>query len=116
MSDLIDRNDAVEAIKFKKVYITTYNGYVSEGNLLKLYNKGLDDAIKVVNSLAPVKLEQKKGKWVRRKDEDCWECSECHAVLEDSDIGNHNFYYCYHCGANMMDICGYMDLEKANYE
>lgn len=62
------------------------------------------------------RAKRKKGKWVRRKDEDCWECSECHAVLENSDIGNHNFYYCYHCGADMMDICGYMDLEKANYE
>ena len=62
------------------------------------------------------KPERKKGKWQRRKDEDCWECSECHAVLENSDIENHNFYYCYHCGADMMDICGYMDLEKANYE
>ena len=54
---------------------------------------------------------RKKGKWIRRKDKDCWECSECHAVLENSDIENHNFYYCYHCGADMMDICGYMDLE-----
>ena len=60
--------------------------------------------------------KRKKGKWQRRKGDDCWECSECHAVLENSDIGNHNFYYCYHCGADMMDICGYMDLEKANYE
>ena len=118
MSDLIDRNDAVEAIEFEKVYMTAYkgsnNGYVSEGNPFKQYNKGLDDAIKTINNLASA--EQKKGRWQRRKGSDCWECSECHAVLENSDIGNHNFYYCYHCGANMMDICGYMDLEKANYE
>lgn len=118
MSDLIDRNDAVEAIEFEKVYMTAYkgnsNGYVSEGNPFTQYNKGLDDAIKAINNLASA--DRKKGRWQRRKDEDCWECSECHAVLENSDIGNHNFYYCYHCGADMMDKCGYMDLEKANYE
>lgn len=45
--------------------------------------------------------ERKKGKWQRRKDEDCWECSECHAYLDNDDICNHNFYYCYHCGAEM---------------
>lgn len=45
--------------------------------------------------------ERKKGRWQRRKGSDCWECSECHAVLENSDIENHNFYYCYHCGADM---------------
>lgn len=59
MSDLIDRNDAVEAIEFEKVYMTAYrgssNGYVSEGNPFKQYNKGLDDAIKAINSLTPVK-------------------------------------------------------------
>ncbi len=60
--------------------------------------------------------ERNKGKWQRRKDEDCWECSECHAVLENSDVGNHNFYYCYHCGADMMDICGYMEMERGDHE
>lgn len=60
-------------------------------------------------------IEQKKGKWQRRKGSDCWECSECHAVLENSDVGNHNFYYCYHCGADMMDKSGYMDIEEVHY-
>lgn len=63
MSDLIDRNDAVEAIEFEKVYMTAYkgssNGYVSEGNLFEKYNKGLDDAIKAINSIAPAEPEPK---------------------------------------------------------
>lgn len=62
MSDLIRRNDAVEAIEFEKVYMTAYkgssNGYVSEGNPLKQYNKGLDDAIKAVNSLPSAEPER----------------------------------------------------------
>lgn len=63
MGDLIDRNDAVEAIEFEKVYMTAYrgssNGYVNEGNPFTQYNKGLDDAIKAINSLTPVKPEPK---------------------------------------------------------
>ena len=63
-----------------------------------------------------IKPERKKGKWQRRKDEDCWECSECHAVLESDDIVRHNFYYCYHCGADMMNEDGYMKLEGTEHE
>lgn len=58
----------------------------------------------------------KKGKWQRRKNSDCWECSECHAVLENDDLGMHNFYFCYHCGANMMNKSGYMNIEEVHYE
>lgn len=57
----------------------------------------------------------RKGKWQRRKGGDCWECSECHAVLENDDLGMHNFYFCYHCGANMMNKSGYMDIEEVHY-
>ena len=95
--------------------VQSYGVKVDKDELMKAleydrnqYQQGYSDA--------KAETERKKGKWQRRKDEDCWECSECHAVLENSDIGNHNFYYCYHCGADMMDICGYMNLEKANYE
>lgn len=59
--------------------------------------------------------ERKKGKWIRRKGSDCWECSQCHAVLENGDLGMHNFYFCYHCGANMMNKSGYMDIEEVHY-
>ena len=103
MSDLIDRDALKKAIG--KVYACDWDDIEKNFHFAE-----------AVNSLPSAEPERKKGKWQRRKDEDCWECSECHAVLENSDIGNHNFYYCYHCGADMMDIFGYMDLEKANYE
>lgn len=105
MSDLIRREDVVEALY--QAIRTTLTGTFTDSMSL---------AIAMANNLPSAEPKRTKGKWQRRKDEDCWECSECHAVLENSDIGNHNFYYCYHCGADMMDICGYMDLEKANYE
>lgn len=57
-----------------------------------------------------------KGKWQHRKGSDCWECSKCHAVLESDDIVRHNFYYCYHCGADMMNEDGYMRLERTDHE
>ena len=60
--------------------------------------------------------ERNKGKWQRRKGSDCWECSQCHAVLESDDIVRHNYYYCYHCGADMMNKSGYMDIEEVHYE
>ena len=65
---------------------------------------------------AEMKEERKKGKWQRRKGSDCWECSKCHAVLESDDIVRHNFYYCYHCGADMMNEDGYMKLEGTEHE
>lgn len=104
MSDLISRQEAIDF--FKNCY-TGLSMSADEAYYKILYT---------LRTLPSTEPEHKKGKWQRRKDEDCWECSECHAVLENSDVGNHNYYYCYHCGANMMDICGYMDLEKANYE
>jgi len=119
MSDLIDRNDAIEAIKFEKVYMTAYrgssNGYVSEGNPFKQYNKGLDDAIKAINSLTPVKPERKKGKWIdiswSEPDQNvcctsysiqsakCSICGKYHTTpyLYSLDY----FPYCPNCGADM---------------
>ncbi len=104
MSDFIDRKNAIDVLEILADKMT------DDGKAV------MSQAIAILKDLSTAEPERKKGKWQRRKDEDCWECSECHAVLENSDVGNHNFYYCYHCGANMMDICGYMDLEKANYE
>ena len=65
---------------------------------------------------AEMKEERKKERWQRRKGSDCWECSECHAVLESDDIVRHNYYYCYHCGADMMNEDGYMKLEGTEHE
>lgn len=60
------------------------------------------------------KTEQKTGEWI--KDADVHRCSECHAVLEGDDWTWRNNYYCYHCGADMMNKSGYMDIEEVHYE
>ena len=83
------------------------------------YNEGWNDCVSLIESnlekIPFVERERKKGKWVRRKGSDCWECSVCHAVLENDDLGMHNFYFCYHCGANMMNKSGYMNIEEVRY-
>ena len=79
------------------------------------YNEGWSDCVSLIEhyleQIPSAESERKKGKWQHRKCSNCWECSECHAVLEMDDFVSHNFYYCYHCGADMMDEDGYMNLE-----
>ena len=82
---------------------------------VQLLQRQIDDLRRYLN-LPTAGSEQKKGRWQRRNGADCWECSQCHAVLENDDLGMHNFYYCYHCGANMMNKSGYMDIEEVHYE
>lgn len=116
MSELICREDALDALKkIMFTHLFECGEYINE-DTREFSIMNAEKALDVIENLPFIEPKQKKGRWQRRKDEDCWECSECHAVLENSDIENHNFYYCYHCGADMMDICGYIDLEKVNYE
>lgn len=105
MSDLIDRQSAINVLEILADKMS------DEGQTV------MAQAVAVLKDLHPVEPEErKKGKWQRRKGSDCWECSQCHAVLENDDLGMHNFYFCYHCGANMMDKNGYMNIEEVHYE
>jgi len=106
MSDLIRREDAIEAI-YKLPVKVDYLGYT-----WMIAN----DVLNQIDDIPSAEPERRKGKWQCRKGSDCWECSQCHAVLENDDLGMHNFYFCYHCGANMMNKSGYMDIEEVHYE
>ena len=59
MSDLISRQKAIDAIEFEKVYMTAYENGVDKGNPLALYNKGLDDAIKVIKNAPTIEVSTK---------------------------------------------------------
>lgn len=102
-SDYIERQKAIDAVLDLSEKLSDE----------MLFIDAIVDEIENVPSAEP---ERKKGRWQRRKGSDCWECSQCHAVLENDDIGMHNFYFCYHCGADMMNKSGYMDLEEVHYE
>jgi len=97
--DLIKRQDAID------ILVGLKEGWIID------FTEGFSEIL-MIPSVEP---ERKKGKWQRRKGSDCWECSQCHAVLENDDLGMHNFYFCYHCGANMMNKSGYMDIEEVHY-
>lgn len=107
MSDLISRQKAVDAIhkEFDEVCVWDESGQTTANEV--------ENILYEVPSVEP---ERKKGRWQRRKGSDCWECSECHAILESDDIVRHNYYYCYHCGADMMNEDGYMNLEGTEHE
>ena len=111
MSDLINRQDAIDAVT--EVDMQVYEGDSAVGRRLYLTQ---DEMIAIIESLPSAEPERKTGRWQWRKGSDCWECSKCHAVLESDDIVRHNFYYCYHCGADMMNEDGYMKLEGTEHE
>ena len=104
------------AVGCKKCDICT-GLYNTEAEAIIAWNRAMGAKdINVPNKFAKDINVPNKGKWQRRKGSDCWECSECHAVLESDDIVRHNYYYCYHCGADMMNKSGYMDIEEVHYE
>ena len=61
------------------------------------------DAVDVVaNGMPTIEPERKTGMWIAREGkDDCFECSECHAVIEGNEVYWRNNYFCYHCGADM---------------
>lgn len=96
MSDLISRQDAIEAIR------KSVSKSETEDSLC--YNLGLGVAEEVVNSLPSA--EPKTGEWVRKDDElfFWYECSEC----GNKPMANRFSYreersaFCPHCGARML--------------
>ena len=115
MSDMISRQDVLDALRNLAFEHTFQFGeyYGEDERQLTIINAG--KAIDAIDAIPSAELKRNKGKWQRRKGSDCWECSQCHAVLENDDLGMHNFYFCYHCGANMMNKSGYMDIEEVHY-
>lgn len=103
MSDLIRREDAIKILSQRAEILRG-----AYGNL----GGACSGALKIIKTIQSAEPERKKGKWVWRKDRDCHECSECKAVLEEDDIKTHNFYYCYHCGADMRTADGWVNIEN----
>ena len=69
MSDLISR----QAAKNKKVYSEERHEYVVP--------------VAELDWLPSAQSERPKGKWISRDGkDDCFECSECHAVIEGNEV------------------------------
>lgn len=71
-----------------------YNGF--SGTYDKACIIGVIDEIPVIDAV-PVK----RGKWLFDEFDGSAQCSECMAVVEADEWENHNWYFCYHCGARM---------------
>ena len=105
MSDLIRREDAIDAI----VRQTNYDNVdVIKYECRRNYEKdngwlgGLKEALEAVESLP----ERKKGKWLHNPneyDDDTYECSRCGEpwTLIEGTPKENNMNYCPNCGANM---------------
>lgn len=93
--DTIYRQDAIDAI---------WHSVGSENGELQSFAEAvIADAEEEIKALPSAQPERPKGKWIIRDGrEDCYECSECHAVIEGDEVYWRNNYFCYHCGAKMI--------------
>ena len=49
----------------------------------------------------PIPDNVTNGEWVDQYNDGNWHCSKCGAIVEKDEQINHNWYFCYHCGAKM---------------
>lgn len=96
MSDLIDRRAAIDALNKRAKETFTLAGWYS------YYLGALHDVADDIKQIPSAQQDRKRGRWISRDgEEDCCECSECHAVIEGDEVYWRNNYFCYHCGADM---------------
>lgn len=77
MSDLISRQDAIDAVHY----------YIESGYKCDIFQE--------LKNLPSAEPERKKGEWINHENYD--ECSRCHCF---TSVG---FNYCPRCGADMRD-------------
>jgi len=97
MTDLIKREDAIEAIQFGISYIKAFNNTT----MIRFYereNEALEKAIKRVNELLSVEQDRPIGHWKKEpfpRNKTYYMCSEC------GRGGIREYSYCPDCGAKM---------------
>ena len=92
MSDLIDREAAIEYLK-RIIDATNTDGRYNLG-----FIDGLEFCINHLSTEPSIQPEQKKGKWIKNED-GTWSCSLCHSWISYDQ----HYYarYCLYCGAKM---------------
>lgn len=103
MSDLINRQDAIEAL---------WGINSCEERLF------VDAVVDMLENLPDAESERKTGKWVpvtnRRGG---FECNQCHNYAPSYQNGNEYLsYFCPHCGAEMINEDSYIKLEGVEHE
>ena len=98
MSDLISRQDVIQILSQRAEILRGEYGDLGGA---------CSGALKIIKSLPSAEPERKKGEWISHENYD--ECSKCHCF---TSVG---FNYCPHCGADMTNKSGYMDIEEEHY-
>ena len=60
-----------------------------------------DACLAIENAPTVDVVERKKGKWIDQYQDGDWHCSCCGAIVEKEEQTWRNWYFCYHCGADM---------------
>ena len=95
MSDLIERNNAINAI-VKMPFKIDADGY---NWILRI------DVLKELEDIPSTNSKPKKGKWIDTTWKHTYKCSECGNFLEFHGVnaGRGDANYCPNCGADMRD-------------
>ena len=106
MSDLIDRQAALDALEREKTYCTAFRDGYTPINVFEKYNAGLTDGIKALKKLPSAEVEPvKRGRWIDDNQFHWYRasCSECgYKRVTDIKADNWNGWkYCPNCGARM---------------
>ena len=97
MSDLIERQKALDGLKYEMKYGAEMDSY------------GLDTAYDIIENIPSAEPERKTGKWeVQPSTGDdrpfiWWKCSECgHVIFSETERDRKEFHaFCGRCGAEM---------------
>lgn len=94
MSDLIDRQAAIDAIEFGITYAKAINK--ETGEVKELFQASNDELRKAEDRIKQLPSAQQKGKWIYLNGLDAFECSVC-----GRQMVRNIFDYCPWCGAEM---------------
>lgn len=90
MSDLIERQAAIDALERKK-------DKNAKGDIAGFYNQIIQNDIDTLMQLPPAQPERKRGKWILKPNiYGVVYCSEC-----DYELHTNNTNFCPNCGAEM---------------
>ena len=96
MDDLISRQAAIDA----ECAVCSIIPPRGRGHNCQYYVKGCPE-VECLRNVPSAQPERKKGKWIDRYNNGDWHCSICNAIVEKDEQTYRNWYYCYHCGADM---------------
>lgn len=102
MSELIDRQAAIDALDFEIVHMTAYCDGKNEGNPLAQYNKGLEDGKKAIKALPPA---QPEPQWISVS-ERLPEESEYYIITASDGVGHRTTFAKFQKKAKSWDLTG----------